>query len=331
MTDAQDEGAVEGGAARRTCTLDILLAARSRCAVIYRRGPSKQTCLIRWDRATDTFEVGQWFNGRVYPERSALAPDGEHLLTFMGSFRPPFRTWTALSRPPYFTALALWPKGDTWGGGGAFLSERTFALAHGSSPAPLAPGFALPEGFTLLPPGPATDERFARATSRLPHEWRMVDGSGTPSAPWASTCDGPSGLALRAWWEADDPHRPWRGERRIELIQGDRRAALPGVGWAGFDVTGDLLLARGGTLLRCMADDLAASRGGSDVVVRSHLLADFTDLRFRPLAAPYASSVTDAPGTGCFVPALDRVTKSDRQARQRARRLLAPRANSRDG
>lgn len=39
-------------------------------------------------------------------------------------------TWTAISRPPYFTALALWPLGDTWFGGGLFEDETTLRLNH---------------------------------------------------------------------------------------------------------------------------------------------------------------------------------------------------------
>lgn len=193
------------GAPQRHCTLGVLLAARSRVAVIYRRGPSRQTCLIRWDRADDTFEVGQWFKGSIYPDRSALAPDGAHLLTFMGSFRPPFLTWTALSRPPYFTALALWPKGDTWGGGGLFVSERTFVLAHGDRPPDLAPGSRMPDGLTLLLPGPATDAQVACVMARDPHAWREAEGSDRASATRSYTCDGPPGFRLLTYRHANDP------------------------------------------------------------------------------------------------------------------------------
>jgi hypothetical protein len=31
------------------------------------------------------------------------------------SRRKPFQSWSAISRTPYLTALALWPKGDGWG------------------------------------------------------------------------------------------------------------------------------------------------------------------------------------------------------------------------
>jgi hypothetical protein len=36
--------------------------------------------------------------------------------------------WTAVSYAPYLTALALWPMGDCWGGGGAFLDNQTVVV-----------------------------------------------------------------------------------------------------------------------------------------------------------------------------------------------------------
>jgi hypothetical protein len=37
-------------------------------------------------------------------------------------------TWTAISVPPFFTALAIWPAVGTWTGGGVFRSERDIVL-----------------------------------------------------------------------------------------------------------------------------------------------------------------------------------------------------------
>ena len=38
-------------------------------------------------------------------------------------------TWTAISKPPYFTALALWKELGTWGGGGRFIDNKTVRLS----------------------------------------------------------------------------------------------------------------------------------------------------------------------------------------------------------
>ncbi len=37
--------------------------------------------------------------------------------------------YTVISRPPYWTALALFPEGSTWGGGGVFLDDRHYLAA----------------------------------------------------------------------------------------------------------------------------------------------------------------------------------------------------------
>ncbi len=106
-------------------------------AVIFRRGPSDWTRLILWHTDTDEFEPGQWFKGRVFERRSDLSPNGEKLIYFARKTNwhtlhdeEYTRAWTAISRPPYYTALALWPKGNTWHGGGLFVDDRTVILNH---------------------------------------------------------------------------------------------------------------------------------------------------------------------------------------------------------
>jgi hypothetical protein len=42
--------------------------------------------------------------------------------------RPNTGTWTAISTPPYFSALAIWPSFGYWTGGGVFLSEQEILL-----------------------------------------------------------------------------------------------------------------------------------------------------------------------------------------------------------
>lgn len=45
-----------------------------------------------------------------------------------GAAQPVTGTWTAVSTPPYFSALAIWPAFGHWTGGGAFLSERDLCI-----------------------------------------------------------------------------------------------------------------------------------------------------------------------------------------------------------
>src|SRR6266496_5416829 len=89
--------------------LHVLLAREAPIAVILRRGPTNWVQMIKWRTDTDTFESGQWFHGRVYVESCDLSPDGQLLVYFAGKFNQKTMqddkfAWTAISKPPYFTA-----------------------------------------------------------------------------------------------------------------------------------------------------------------------------------------------------------------------------------
>lgn len=114
--------------------LHVLLARDAPSAVVIRRGPSRHTAVVGWDRATDRFELGQWLHGRVYERRSDLSPDGRHLVYFAMNGRWDSRvrgSWTAVSRAPYLKALTLLSKGDGWHGGGLFTSSRELWINDG--------------------------------------------------------------------------------------------------------------------------------------------------------------------------------------------------------
>ncbi len=118
------------------CRLFCLLARQAPVGLIVRRGPSSWVQLNLWHTDTDKIDDGQWFHGRVPQHRCDLSPDGSLFIYFASKYgRSPFETWTAISRPPYFTALALWPLGDSWSGGGLFVDEKTISLDY----APISP------------------------------------------------------------------------------------------------------------------------------------------------------------------------------------------------
>jgi hypothetical protein len=115
----------------------FILAREAAVGVIFRRGPADWVEIVRWDTQADTFEAGQWFHGRIYDRRCDLSPDGSLLIYFARKVNRRTRAdheytyaWTAISRPPYLTALALWPKGDCWHGGGSFDSNGSIILNH---------------------------------------------------------------------------------------------------------------------------------------------------------------------------------------------------------
>lgn len=112
--------------------LFVIPARNAPIAAIIRRGPSAWYHLIRWDTRRDQFEHGAWFKGRIYEDKCDLSPDGALFLYFVhqGSRGETKFThaWTAVSRFPWLTAIAVWPQGTTYGGGGRFIGARDIAL-----------------------------------------------------------------------------------------------------------------------------------------------------------------------------------------------------------
>ena len=109
--------------------LHLFFATENDRAVILRQGPSKHYRMILWDRKTDKFEDGQWLRQKVYLDWCDLSPDGEHFIYFTlnGHWSDESKgAYTVVSRPPYFTALALFPEGSTWGGGGRFVDNSRY-------------------------------------------------------------------------------------------------------------------------------------------------------------------------------------------------------------
>ncbi len=140
-------------APKSSVRLYALLARAAPVAVIFRRGPSRQVQIILWKTDTDSFHPGQWFKGRIYERRCDLSPSGRRLIYFAAKYREPLYSWTAVSHPPFLTAVALWPKGDGWGGGGLFVKESKILLNHRPNEMSLADGFKLPKHVSVSPFG----------------------------------------------------------------------------------------------------------------------------------------------------------------------------------
>jgi len=112
--------------------IKMLHARKANTSVIFRRGPSKWVQVLKWNTKTDEITEGQWFNGRIYTDKSDLSPYGNYMIYFAAKFKEEKNqyTWTAISKPPYLTAIALWKKNDTFDGGGLFESTRKIYLNH---------------------------------------------------------------------------------------------------------------------------------------------------------------------------------------------------------
>lgn len=161
--------------------IHFIIAADEPVAVIFRRGPSKWTQLIHWNLNDNKFTFGQWFKGRVYERRSDLTPNGKYLVYFVNKFNKQTledkeytTNWTAISKPPYFTALALFPKGDCWHGGGIFKDNVTLFLNHNSEASKPHPKHK-PEGITIIPNDDARGEDDPIFSMRLlKYNWEIV-------------------------------------------------------------------------------------------------------------------------------------------------------------
>ena len=118
-----------------------ILAREAKTAVLFRRGPSKWCQMILWHTDTDEIVRGQWVHHRIYERDCDLSPDGKLVVyhAFDGRKKDPgmWSGFTAVSRPPYFTALAIW-KYHLPGGGGLFTANRDL-LVFSNSPLTIEP------------------------------------------------------------------------------------------------------------------------------------------------------------------------------------------------
>lgn len=299
----------------RTARLYALIARARRVGVVFRRGPSKHVRLIRWTLDNDRFQPGQWLKAQVYKARCDLSPDGELLCYFAGNHRAPYATWTAISRPPWFTALALWPKGDAWGGGGLFDSSMRLRLNHRTEPfrrkdeTALADGFKLPKRFAVEPLGEHAGwgEDDPIRVMRLQRDgWLLVQGAQGirwegVGAPVGATAETPEILAkplntrsglLYTLRVARHGRFERDGRSNVETAElvgpGPEQATLRELGpvdWADLDHNGDVLWAWAGKLWR-----LPRPRRVADFATAApRLLADFNDMRFEAIAPPAAA------------------------------------------
>jgi hypothetical protein len=288
-----------------SCRLYCILARDGGSAVIFRRGPSKLVQLLKWDLHTDEVTPGQWFKGRIYERRCDLSPDGELLVYFAAKHTGPLGTWTAVSRPPYLTALALWPKGDAWGGGGHFFSKRHLGINHPPHQMVMAKDFLQPRSIRVVQvapwagrgeDSPINDLRMAR------DGWRAASTAHAAAPP--RKCDvwmplekpligeKPSGskhgmqLLLRSALTAIGRKggRWYVEDFSIHAQDGSLMHSIPNCCWADWGDNGDLLFAIDGCLYRLRRNALES--GETAVTGKARLVADLTANTFANVVAP---------------------------------------------
>jgi len=277
--------------------LYCLLARSSPLAVIFRRGPTRQVQLLLWNTDTDEFQEGQWFKGRIYERRCDLSPSGERLLYFAANQKKPFFSWTAVSRPPFLTAIALWPKGDAWGGGGLFAGENAIQLNHRELEMGLAPGFNLPRNVLVEPLGPGSGwgEDSPVMDMRLERDgWtRSVNGKLIPRGVrstlsfemnppliWAKRNPKPGRkfelqMLIKGFGQKNGP---WYSLDYVLIRERSVITTLPAADWSDWDRNGDLLYASEGRIYR--------NRGGDFDSSAPKQLIDLTGSKFTNMESP---------------------------------------------
>ena len=267
------------------CQLFVLLARRAPRGVILRRGPSTWTQLVSWSTRSDTFEAGQWFHGKLYERRCDLSPSGERLIYFVAKHHlqkvdPSYTSaWTAISKPPYFTAVALWPNGGTtYHGGGLFAGEELVLVNavenrwSGDRPPSAHPKHVPPKRVSVSPIAfTSGDQLFAKRLVR--DGWTQESGASLD----ADNLD-PSGRLTRETkhvrLQLDFGYQKLEYALFVRLRGRWEARAFEGVGWADFDQGGRLVFAREGKLF---------ARGEDG---EARLLADFDGRKPARILAP---------------------------------------------
>ena len=252
------------------------------CALL-RRGPTSWVRLIVWRTDEDTVDRGQWFRGRIYDRRSDLSPDGRLFVYFAAkrgtrqAATEVGETWTAVSRPPAFTALALWPKGDSWEGGGRFDGPLSLKINHSCGLEPLNP---VPRSLRVEPEPQGGEDLPIYNRILRDKGWRLL----TEESPLAAPHYGPTppgervdGMRPHVWlkpspdgkrllrqeyegWDVSKPGDP----RRFAYSLHDPRTLEPAealeADWADWDHRGRLARAHAGRLF-AGREEIADFRG----------------------------------------------------------------------
>jgi len=239
---------------------------------VFRRGPTNWSHVGRWDLAKKQYEPGAWLQGRIFPRRCDLSPDGQFLCYFA---HKPNATWphgeayVAVSKLPWLTALYAFPTCGTWARGYYFTEDQdsekpedaALPIHYGLRSIPVVQfanerrrGWSEAADSPRRAAGDAWDEgRNARIQKRQPGGGHLlcVESVGKAGGEFGVN-QAVDGLRVRYWLETDDDIQP-----------------LNHVQWADWDREGQLLVAtRDGKLQVLNLDS-----GGSDPLFEEDLSA----------------------------------------------------------
>ena len=270
------------------CRLYALLAREAAVGVIFRRGPSNWVQIIHWDTDSDTFTSGQWFRGRIYEKLSDVSPDGKFLLysarksTTRAMKNEAYTDyWTAISKPPYLTALALWPCQSSVGGG-LFLNDTQVWLNFYGRPVP-HPAHK-PKGMIVVSSGKdllqeaLNMRRLARDGWRHVQEWQGTKTehgyvTHTPGMLEKPHVDQKLTLVMTTTFKSFEHRHSYQ----VRCAEGER-VYLPRAEWAGWDRQGRLVYAQNGRIF-AQAAELIGQQPARELI-------NLSENTFEPLEAP---------------------------------------------
>jgi hypothetical protein len=280
------------------CRLFVYLARSAPLGVVLRRGPSDWVQLSLWHTDTDSVEHGGWFKGRVYERRCDLSADGALFVYFArkSSGRratgPDRDSWLALSRPPWFTALALWWVGGTYHTGGCFTAAGSLFLGGTDRPDQgVLPAWLVPAAeIDYIDRSPEWTERTVLYNRLLRDGWQPLPDISNPAISWEKR--DPSGRMTLMMTQATAPKfrvygGPYVVTYGVRTESGGEVQPLGRATWADWDQRGRLVLAQDGRLLHRQASGALRE------------LADFAEQRPVPVASPpwaHAWPERSAPG-----------------------------------
>ncbi len=117
------------------------LAEKSFSGVFLYRKSNKLIYLVSFEykNKKDKIIIGSRFSGTLYPNRSAISPDGRDFLYFamgksQGNYDKKYYCWTAICSPPLLKANLFLPHINTYSGGGYFIDENNIYISDGMKP-----------------------------------------------------------------------------------------------------------------------------------------------------------------------------------------------------
>ncbi len=160
--------------------------------------------------------------------------------------RPNTGVWTAISTPPYFSALAIWPSFGHWTGGGWFAGSHELVLLEGDC------------GMT------------AKQNAPLPRRLKIRPATLTERRQMARY-----GAAARPLYDGDEAGKPLASRLQAEGARW--------VDWTYPAPTGDLLFACDGRIWRLRNWQGPEQ---TDLIATATMIADFRDMTFASLPPP---------------------------------------------